>query len=368
MLIKIKLLINRCRFISIGVKNLVDFKKDTYKFDNKPRVIDVSEKFVKLREEQINNFCKELFEFKVIVSDLAANVPNENERNLLLNISYYIAKDIELVDYFKKNESLKLSTIAKRTRVSIRFLEKWKEYLITYVLIMENSNYKYIQDYLKVVENDSGEEKESSDRDSNFHRGIVIEKGRYNCIILTSEGEFYKVFNKENRELGEEIIDGKENSIAKKLKIVLGMLLLITTIIGMGLYAMYTNSVSTVIMKSQYSIKFEVNRFNLVHYAYSSSDTGKEIINELSPLDKDIDLVIKETIKYSKENELLNNNEVIITVNGKALEYGKLSKTGEYIVENNIKTLINNVGNKQYLYESTINQKEENNEVETETK
>lgn len=350
------------------MKNLVDFKKDVYRFYNKPGVIDVSEKFVKLREEQLNNFCNELFEFKVIVNDLTTNIPNEKERNLLLNISYYIAQDNELLDYFKEKESLKLNTISKRTRVSVRFLEKWKDYLITYVLIMENTNYKYIQDYLKVVENDGEDEKEFSKEDSKFHRGIVINRGRHSCIILTCTGEFYRVFNKENAQLGEEIIEGKENNIAKKIKMVFGVLLLIITIIGIGLYTMYTSSVSTVIIKNPYSIKFEVNRFNLVHYAYSASDTGKKIINELEPLDKDIDLVIRETIKYSKENELINNNEVIITVNGKALEYGKLSKTGEYIVENNIKTLINNVGNKHYLYESIINQKEEANEVETATK
>lgn len=368
MLIKTNLLINRYNFICIGVRNLVDFKRDTYRFYKKPGVIDVSEKLVKLREEQLNNFCNELFEFKVVVSDLTTNIPNEKERNLLLNISYYIVNDIELLDYFKEKESLKLNTISKRTKVPIRFLEKWKDYLITYVLIIENTNYKYIQDYLKIVENDGEDEKEYSTEECKFHRGIVIERGRHSCIILTCTGEFYKVFNKENAQLGEEIIEGEENNIVKKTKMILGVLLLVITIAGIILYTIYTSSVSTVIIKSPYSIKFEVNRFNLVHYAYSASDAGRKVINEVEPLDKDIDLVLKETIKYSKENELINNNEVIITVNGKALEYGKLSKTGDYIVENNIKTLINNVGSKHYLYESIINQKEEANEVKKSTK
>lgn len=55
----------------------------------------------------------------------------------------------------------------------------------------------------------------------------------------------------------------------------------------------------------------------------------------------------------------------MVTVNGKALNYGILEETGDYIVENNIKTLINNNGTKHYLYESVVNKKEESNESET---
>ena len=100
-------------------------------------------------------------------------------------------------------------------------------------------------------------------------------------------------------------------------------------------------------------------------YSYSPSNIGTKILKEINPLDKNIDFALKESIKYAKEHEIIPIEGVIITVNGKALDYGILESTGDYIVENKVKTLINNNGSKHYLYESTLNKKEENIESKT---
>ena len=100
-------------------------------------------------------------------------------------------------------------------------------------------------------------------------------------------------------------------------------------------------------------------------YSYSPSNIGTKILKEINPLDKNIDFVLKESIKKAKEHEIISTEGVVITVNGKALDYGILENTGDYIVENNVKTLINNNGNKHYLYESMLNKKEENTESKT---
>ena len=135
-----------------------EFRKDRYIFSNKPGVIDVSEKSKKAREQQIKNFNKELFEYEVLLKDLALDRPNEKEKNLILNVAYYIAKDYDVVSSFKAKKVLNIGLVSRKTRISKKFLERWKHYLITYILIMESTNYKYIQDYLRVLVNDNIDE------------------------------------------------------------------------------------------------------------------------------------------------------------------------------------------------------------------
>ncbi|MCI7442236.1 MAG: anti-sigma factor domain-containing protein [Clostridium sp.] len=343
-----------------------DFKKDRYIFSNKPGFIDVGQKSKKAREQQITNFNKELFEYEVLLKDLAIDKPNQKEKNLILNIAYYVAMDYDIVFYFKEKKALNIGLISKKTRISKKFLERWKDYLITYILIMESTNYKYIQDYLRVLINEDVDEEISNDLiNKKEHRGIVMECGRKSCIILTSSGEFFNVFNKEGFELGDEIMSGKERKLGKRIKTTFSAILLITIFISIYMYNQYNKVISTIIIEVPYSIKFEINKYNSVIYSYSPSNIGTKILKEINPLDKNIDFVLKESIKKAKEHEIISTEGVVITVNGKALDYGILENTGDYIVENNVKTLINNNGNKHYLYESMLNKKEENTESKT---
>lgn len=343
-----------------------EFRKDKYIFSNKPGVIDVSERFEKARERQITDFNKELFECRVLLKDLVLDKPTKREKNLILNVAYYVAGDYDIISSFKEKKVLNIGLIVKKTRISRKFLERWKDYLITYILIMENATYKYIQDYLRVLINDGEDEEIPEEQlNKNQHRGLVMERGRNSCIILTSSGEFFNVSNKEGFKLGDEILCGKERKAGKRIKTIFSAILLIIIFISIYMYNQYNKVVSTVIVKVPYSIKFEINKYDSVVYYHSESNTGQKIIKEINPLDKNIDFVLKESIKYAKEHEIVPAEGVVITVNGKALSYGLLEQTGDYIVENNIKTLINNGGNKQYLYESTVNKKEENNESKT---
>lgn len=343
-----------------------EFKKDRYIFSNKPGFIDVGQKSKKAREQQITNFNKELFEYEVLLKDLAIDKPNQKEKNLILNVAYYVAMDYDIVFSFKEKKALNIGLISKKTRISRKFLERWKDYLITYILIMESTNYKYIQDYLRVLINEDVDEEISSDLiNKKEHRGIVMECGRKSCIILTSSGEFFNVSNIEGFELGDEIMSGKERKLGKRIKTAFSVILLITIFVSIYMYNQYNKVISTIIIEVPYSIKFEINKYNSVIYSHSPSNIGTKILKEINPLDKNIDFVLKESIKKANEHEIIPTEGVVITVNGKALDYGVLENTGDYIVENNVKTLINNNGNKHYLYESMLNKKEENTESKT---
>ena len=160
-------------------------------------------------------------------------------------------------------------------------------------------------------------------------------------------------------------MSGKERKLGKRIKTTFSAILLITIFISIYMYNQYNKVISTIIIEVPYSIKFEINKYNSVIYSYSPSNIGTKILKEINPLDKNIDFVLKESIKKAKEHEIISTEGVVITVNGKALDYGILENTGDYIVENNVKTLINNNGNKHYLYESMLNKKEENTESKT---
>ena len=71
-----------------------EFKKDMYIFSNKPGFIDVSQKSKKAREQQIVNFNRELLEYDILLKDLALDKPNQKEKNLILNVAYYVINDI----------------------------------------------------------------------------------------------------------------------------------------------------------------------------------------------------------------------------------------------------------------------------------
>lgn len=343
-----------------------EFKKDMYIFSNKPGFIDVSQKSKKAREQQIVNFNRELLEYDILLKDLALDKPNQKEKNLILNVAYYVINDYDIVFSLKEKKTLNIDGISRKTRISRKFLERWKEYLITYILIMKSTNYKYIQDYLRVLINENIDEEITNDLvNKKEHRGIIIECIRKKSIILTSSGEFFYVSNKEGLELGDEIISGKESKLGKKIKTVFSIILLIIIFASIYMYKQYNKVISTIIIGVPYSIKFEINKYDSVVYFHSSSTTGEKILKEINPLDKNIDFVLKESIKYAKELKIIPAEGVVITVNGKALNYGELENTGNYIVENKIKVLVNNNGNKYYLYESTLNKKG-SNESETE--
>lgn len=135
-------------------------------------------------------------------------------------------------------------------------------------------------------------------------------------------------------------------------------------VIAFAIYNQYTTPVSTVILSSSVQVKYGINKFDKIVYVYSPDDSGKDLIQEIRPMDKNMDTVIRDSIKYYNENKLVSINGVLITVNGKALEYGKLSETGDYIVDNNIFVLMNNAGNQHKLSDNIIRQREEDSENE----
>ena len=338
-----------------------EFNRNRYIFSSTPAIVDISSQTVSSREKQILSLVEDLFVYKVLLKDLVSHCPSYRDRNLILNISQYILDEFEIYDIFQSKKELPIEMISRKTRTSKSFIETWQDYIITYILILNNPSYKYIQNYIRVEINEHSKAIDVYKAKNNEeYKGIALKKLKGSTIILTSSGEFFKIKNTQCR-IGEEVRGEEKKGLRHyKLQISIGVLLL--SLCCFGAWYEYNKSVRTVIIKTTSEIKYELNRFNKVVYMNSPSEKGNNLLNYVDPLDDDIDLALKETIEYANGHEMIPQGGIVVTISGKPLKYGTFKETGEYIVEENIRVLINNAGSQHKLFESTIKQKEEKNE------
>lgn len=338
-----------------------EFNRKKYIFSSTPAIVDISSKTVSSREKQILCLVEDLFLYKVLLKDLVSHCPSYRDRNLILNISQFILDEFEIYDIFQSKKELPIQMISRKTRISKSFIEIWQDYIITYILILNNPSYKCIQDYIRIeINEDSKAISLYKEKNNDEHKGIALKKSKGSTIILTSSGEFLKIKNTQCR-VGEEVRGQEKKGIRHyKLQISISVLLIILACFG-GWFE-YTKTVRTVIIKTTSEIKYELNRFNKVVYTHSPSEKGNNLINYVDPLDEDIDDALKNTIEYANGHEMIPQGGIVVTISGKPLRYGIFKETGEYIVEKNIRVLINNGGSQHKLFESTIKQKEEKNE------
>lgn len=330
-----------------------EFKRNKYKFATMSVITEKGKEIDELRGNEVSLFTKELFLYKVLLRDLIGHFPTQKDRNLILNIAYYIVEESELFEKIEERRELPLGRIAKKTKISRGFLEIWQDYIIAYMLIISNPNFTYIQDYIKIEINEDNDSNviALNNKDEVSHRGIVIQTNKKSAIILTNYGQFFKIKKSEMVELGHEIHGLEKKSVFRyKFHIVFGILFIL--LLCGAAYRSYVKVSSTIIFTCTSQVKLEVNSSNKVIYTYSSTEKGDAMISKVKPLDKDIDKCLKEFIIYAKENEMIPKDGFQIVISGKALGYGELDETDEYIVDNNISAEINNAGNLHNIHES----------------
>lgn len=329
-----------------------EFQKDKYKFSYMSPLTLVGDDVVEERREQIVALIDELIVYSVVLKDLTYIEAPYNIRNELVNIALYIVSNIELYEEFIEKKELPISKVIKAIAKPRKFIEEYKEYIITYLIILGNPSYKLIQDYLRVVEENKKLENSSnitafSENDNT--RGMILVKNKRDAIVITSIGEFKKVRIIEEAAIGEEVEGYKRKSLKDyKMQVSLLSILIIITL-TLGVYN-YNKTVTTVVVDSASIVKLDVNflgravRVNL-DKSISSESIGKDEI-----LDRDLDTVLYKVLKYYNENDMLLSNKVIVTISGKSIEYGVLKETQKYVKEKSIDIRINNNGMEQKLY------------------
>lgn len=325
------------------------FKKDRYVFASVPLMVIVGNEAESIKNKQITMFLNELSMYNVLVKDLVNAPINENSRNISLNVAHYIISDEELSHRMIEKKDLPILKVSKLTKLKSNFLEKCKDYIIAYYIILKNPNYKCLQDYLKIKLREDNNVSGIPNRNEKIHKGLVIKLFGKSAYIITPKGEFSKIKVHEKVNIGQ-IAEGKEKRFFKNYKIHISILLVILTIVGSGIVIQYRTTQSIVVIETTSNIKMHINKFNKVIYAYSPTDRGKELLDNINPENKDVDEAVSKVLEYAYKNEMIDlSKKTLVTVNGQPLKYGLLAKTDEVVSENHIPIAINNSGNQQGL-------------------
>jgi hypothetical protein len=340
----------------------LSFNKDKYVFASLPSMLLIGDSAEKNRNKQIALFLNELSTYNVLLNDLVNFSLKENYRNLALNIAYYITDNDELLKIIIQKKDLPISKLSKLTKIKAEYIEKCRDYIIAYYIILNNPNYRHIQDYFRIKLREDNIIINISNKNQNSYKGLAIKALKKSAYIVTSKGEFLKIKTNSKLNVGE-IGEGKEKKTLRNYRIHISILLVMLILIGCGTIIEYRMIQSIIVIEATSSIKIHVNKFNKVIYAYSPTDKGKELVTNTNILNKDIDEAMAETFEYALNNEMLDSSKkTLITINGQAIKYGSLTKTDKVISENNIPIIINNVGNQQklpqYLTEDNENKTE----------
>lgn len=345
----------------------LSFNKNKYVFTQIPSMLLVGDSAEVNRSKQISLFLNELNTYNVLLKDLVSFPLNENDRNIALNIAYYIYDNEELIKTITQKKDLPMSKLSKLTKTKAPYLVKCRDYIMVYYIILTNPNYKGIQDYFRVKLREDNKVRDISNNKQNVYKGVVVKSLKKSAYILTSMGEFIKIKTDNKISVGE-VAEGKEKKTLKNYKIYISIFLFLMILIGSGIVIEYRRTQSIIVMETSSNIVMHINKFNKVIYVYSPTEKGDKLIESVNMLNKDLDQAMAETFGYALNNNMLDINKenpslskkTLITVNGEPLKYGILSKTSKYLSENNIPIVINNVGNQQKLPSYSSEDEEKN--------
>lgn len=327
-----------------------NFQEDKYKFSMKtPSNLSLDD-VVESRKEEIERLKEDLLEYKILIKDLTYDEVSYINRNKILNIAYFIIEEMELFDYLNTTKKFPINRLLKRTPIDKEFYIQWKEYIITYVVILSNPNYKYLQDYIQIEEaiNILGSEEIMQINKEEEYRGIILSKGLNSAIILTSKGEFIKVKAGKDNKVGEDFI-GKESFRLRKYKLQISIFLsILVVIVSLGLIQ-YRLIDKTVVIETTSSITLEVNKFGKIIDAYTQTEKGNIMLEKLNVENDNIDVSMKEILNYAIDNEMIPDTGVLITITGKALKDKDLALTEKFIEEKELKVKLNNSGDEHKI-------------------
>lgn len=350
-----------CKFILV---------KNKYKFVYTQKIMVLENNFINNIKKDISLFIKELSLYGVILSDLCKNSPPYDVKNQLLNISFSLLEEPNLTKLIKRNRSLPIKKLSIFTDESPRFIEKWGNYLIAYYLIISNSQYNNIKNYLNIqvtnidlIENISNEPKLSYNSNENNMKstaltlydkaqsnnlciGILLISHKNKGIILNSYGDFIqvKLLEEYSSQIGL-IVSGTKSNSWKLYKYSLSISVFGLIILSL-IYLTLQNQISTtIILETNASLKINVNMMHKVTKVIPKDNNGKEISSALNLNGKSINQSLELILNKGKElNFIEEKSTIYIYINGNKLNEKDLSSCENFVKENKIDARINNSG------------------------
>ena len=328
-----------------------NFNKNKYVFTSVPAMTLLSKNSNVNNTKEMSDFLSELSSYNVIFKDLVTHVLNEDKRNMVLNIAYYLLENENLNEKLVRRKKVPVKELSMATRIGKSNIEDWNDYIIAYYIILSNPNYKCIQDHLKIKLKDQDNVLSIVNKKYPVKKGVAIKVSRRRAYIITASGEFLKI--KPNSEVQPgNVCEGKHCTGAAKLKIPIALTLVILLFILSATVVEYRRTESIILIETTSKIKIHINKFHKVIYTYSPTERGQDLIESINIENDNVDDSIAKVFQYAIDNNMIDKSKkTLITITGKSIEYGTLPETNKVISENKIPIVINNSGSQQKMPE-----------------
>lgn len=327
------------------------FNKNKYVFASVPTMTLLGKDSKGNYTKEMSEFLAELSSYDVIFKDLFNQKLEEEKRNIILNIAYYLLENGELNEKLVRRRKVPIKDLSIATRIGRNNIEEWKEYIIAYYIILSNPEYKCIQDHLRIKLKSKDNVISIVNKKYPIKKGIAIKVTGKNAYIITAAGEFLKI-KTNNKAYPGNICEGKQHTIIGKLKIPIVLTIVILLFIACATVVEFRRTDSIILIETTSTIKIHVNKFNKVIYVYSPTEKGKNLIKSVNAENDNLDDCMAKIFQYAVDNDMINKSKkTLITVTGKSVEYGSLPETNKVISENKIPIVINNSGSQQKMPE-----------------
>ncbi|QAA30968.1 hypothetical protein [Clostridium manihotivorum] len=335
------------------------FYKDKYIFLSIPKIKVVRENKISYGK-QMALFIRELRLYKVTSKSLVNKTPKYELRNYLLNIAFFIVQNGDILQELVSKRELPISKLTKYIGASRSIIENWRDYLISYVLLLSNSNYLELKKYLNIQEKEDGSSSLSivnkSKDTSKEHIGISLKGSKNYSDILTSTGEFKRIKNNESdKKIGQEL-SGYEKRGFKYYKRIIAAVVFFMVLIGSTALYIYNENYTTLVINSNSKMILEINRFKKISEAYSQNANNQKILDSLNIQYDSVDDGVAKLFQYLNEQKFLSNKDILIVISGHKLDNTDLQKLEQYIEDNNkdkkndkINVTVNNMGDEKKI-------------------
>ncbi len=107
----------------------------------------------KFRVDEIDLFSEELLKYNISFNSLINLSPSHRDtRNNLLNVAFLCARKESILSHLRTKRKLPTKEIIILTNSNRKFIEKWRIYIISLILILANPEYVYLKSYLNIKE------------------------------------------------------------------------------------------------------------------------------------------------------------------------------------------------------------------------
>lgn len=185
-------------------------------------------------------------------------------------------------------------------------------------------------------------------------KGIIIEKGKRQSVILDNEGRFVRSKNKKSWNEGNEVSFTSNSAMAAKaVSIALTLVLVLT----MSLFGVYAANSYTVNMDVNPSISLELNAFNTVKDITALNDDAEKISNLESLIGLKLGTAVNQAILILiEEGYLEEDGTVVLSVEGSNNKVRTVTRAvSESVANANVESEQKNAGGNGKIGEDGMN-------------